>query len=180
LIENGEPIEIIFVFYEPVETDADTLNDELLVSDAIDDSLIADAVEYFSEMPWKMLEITDRKAAKILASTFCVSDISTLVLVHESGMSTTDGCDILMEVDSVAKILTWKEDKAAEIASMPTELYLPDTHEHALFKLSSADGGTYNCEVCYENGKGWAYHCHDCGIDIHPKCIQKALNALPE
>lgn len=140
------------------------------------------AKEYFAEMPWKMLEFSDRDTKMTLGELFEVAGIPTLVLVYEDGTFTDEGRDAIVSVESFDKLTTFITDKkaeeerlAAEIATYPETITIPE-HEHPLKKMPSVYRGQYGCDVCGGGGSGWVYHCDECGFDVHPKCAMKSSN----
>jgi len=56
------------------------------------------ALEYYAEMPWKMLAFSDREAERELSSRFQVKGIPTLVLIDAVGTITTNGREAVMTV----------------------------------------------------------------------------------
>ena len=76
LVDAGHPIEIIFIS---------------------SDSSAAEAREYFSEMPWKMLDYECRDEKGRLGKAYSVAGIPTLVLLDESlQLITANGRDAIM------------------------------------------------------------------------------------
>lgn len=140
------------------------------------------AKEYFGEMPWKMLDFTDRDSKLALGELFEVSGIPTLVLVYEDGTFTDEGTEAITSIESFEKLSTFVADKKAEIeklnaeiANYPETITIPE-HEHPLKKLPKVYGGHYGCDECGSGGQGWVYHCDECGFDMHPKCAMKSFN----
>ena len=152
---DGHPIEIIFVS---------------------SDSSEAEALEYFHEMPWKMLNFASRTEAAGLKRVFGVSGIPSLILLDESmKLITANGREAIMNCP-FANLKTFESERLAQaealtlkIASLPEESII-DKHPHPLKKLASVYRGQYGCDVCGGSGTGWVYHCDQCGYDAHPKC----------
>jgi nucleoredoxin len=159
-LANGDALEIIFI-----SSDRDA----------------ASATKYFTaEMPWKMLDCDDRVGKALLASAFRVTSIPILLVFNENG-DLIPNVDLyaFIHVDSIAKLMIWKEDQAMEeariaeeIANMPEEVIIEE-HEHPLTKIPMFKRGTYWCEVCHVLGVGLLYHCAECSFTIHPACVWK-------
>jgi nucleoredoxin len=155
LLESNRPIEIIFIS---------------------SDSSEAEGLEYFNEMPWKMLDYSRRQEKERLSTAYSVRGIPSLVLLDESlDLITLNGRDALMTVD-FDKIKSYEADKSAAKAALDQKIAtLPETslisqHPHPLQKLASVYRGGYGCDVCGGSGEGWVYHCDQCKFDAHPKC----------
>lgn len=55
---------------------------------------------------------------------------------------------------------------------LPQKIRHPFDKNHLLSLISSPkyQGGQFRCDACGKNGDGFAYHCGDCGIDLHTVC----------
>ena len=155
LVEAGSPFEIIFIS---------------------SDSSEAEALEYFSEMPWKMLDYQSRKEKDQLSKAYAVSGIPSLVLVDESlQLITLNGRAAIMSCE-FDKLKSYETDQIAAKAMIAQKMDLcPETvtitqHSHPLKKMPSVYRGQYGCNICHGSGDGWVYHCDLCGYDAHPKC----------
>jgi nucleoredoxin len=155
LVEAGHAVEIVFISSDQSE---------------------AAALEYFHEMPWKMLSYSCREEKQKLSKAFNVSGIPSLVLLDESmKLITLNGREALMTCDFEC-IKSFETDKQAQANKLAEQItLLPGvitcaSHPHPLKKLPSVYSGQYGCDVCHGSGSGWVYHCHDCGWDAHPMC----------
>jgi nucleoredoxin len=134
------------------------------------------ANEYFAEMPWKMLDYSDRKSSALLGECFDVSGIPTLVLLNENGIITDNGTEVILTVpvDEIPEYLKKekeeKERKQKEYAELWPATLKIEAHEHELEKRASVYRGGYGCDVCGSLGEGYVYHCDECGFDVHPQC----------
>lgn len=92
LVDAGHPIEIIFVS---------------------SDSSEAEAREYFSEMPWKMLDYGSRSEKNELGRAYSVSGIPSLVMLDESlRLITSNGRSAIMNCE-FDKLKTYETDLIA-------------------------------------------------------------------
>lgn len=155
LIKEGHPFEIIFI-----SSDRD----------------VSSALEYYQEMPWKMLNYEDRNAKLLLGEVFNISGIPSLVLIDNDGIITKDGREAIMTT-SFDQLKAFEEDKRKQeemllekIALMPIEITHSSHEQHVLKKLATVYRGQYGCDICHGSGKGWVYHCDECGFDAHPLC----------
>jgi nucleoredoxin len=155
LVDAGHPIEIIFIS---------------------SDSSAAEAREYFSEMPWKMLDYECRDEKGRLGKAYSVAGIPTLVLLDESlQLITANGRDAIMTCE-FDKLKSYESDLIAAKAAISEKMESsPETvtitqHSHPLKKMASVYRGQYGCNVCHGSGEGWVYHCDLCDFDAHPKC----------
>ncbi|CDY71678.1 BnaAnng38420D [Brassica napus] len=57
-------------------------------------------------------------------------------------------------------------------SELPQKIRHPFDKTHLLSLISSPkyQGGLFRCDACGKNGDGFAYHCGDCGIDLHTVC----------
>ncbi|WZY91053.1 hypothetical protein YC2023_047788 [Brassica napus] len=57
-------------------------------------------------------------------------------------------------------------------SELPQKIRHPFDKNHLLSLISSPkyQEGTFRCDACGKNGDGFAYHCGDCGIDLHTVC----------
>ncbi len=129
-------------------------------------------------MPWKLLDYSERDLKQKLSVELGVQGIPTLVLFNESGeLITTEGTGIILTLP-LDKIRTYKEDSERELvqlnqwmASLPDSL-VHECHEHPLSKVYDIYGeGGFGCDICAGGGEMWAYHCAECGFDVHPECV---------
>lgn len=155
LVDAGHPIEIIFVS---------------------SDSSEAEAHEYFSEMPWKMLAYESREEKDQLSKAYSVSGIPSLILLDESlKLITSNGRAAIMSCE-FDKLQSYETDLIAAKAAIAQKIdSSPETttitqHSHPLKKLPSVYRGQYGCNVCHGSGEGWVYHCDLCNFDAHPRC----------
>jgi len=102
LIAQGHPIEIIFVSADEDEDGA---------------------LEYFKEMPWKMLSFEDRDAESKLSEKFEVQGIPSLALIDfDTGETiTTSGREAIMTT-SFDKLRTFEAEKKAAMERAAAEL----------------------------------------------------------
>lgn len=136
-----------------------------------------EARAYYAEMPWKMLRFDAVDKRELLDEIFEVTGIPSLILFDEnSKLITKDGREAILSLP-FERLRSFEEERAraaAEVAAMMASF--PETvtlaaHEHSLRKLPSIYNDTgYGCDICTEGGRGWVYHCADCGFDVHPNC----------
>ncbi|KAF8087833.1 hypothetical protein N665_0565s0019 [Sinapis alba] len=57
-------------------------------------------------------------------------------------------------------------------SALPQKIRHPYDKNHLLSLISSPkyQEGRFRCDACGKNGDGFAYHCGDCGIDLHTVC----------
>jgi len=156
LISSGKSFEIIFIS-----------------SDRDEES----SREYFASMPWKMLTFSERGMKSTLSRLFNITGIPSLVLVDADGSTiSAEARQPIMNVP-FEEIKSFEAEKKLLEAKLEAEiLHLPESvehpsHEHPLIKLPKVYGGQYSCDICSGSGKGWVYHCEDCGFDAHPRCV---------
>ncbi|KAL9175671.1 hypothetical protein ABFS82_02G126600 [Erythranthe guttata] len=61
---------------------------------------------------------------------------------------------------------------------MPMKITHPFHKEHTLTLLPKPaySTGVFNCDACFEPGKGFSYSCKHCGIDLHILCASTPLS----
>ncbi|KAL7158207.1 hypothetical protein ABFS83_02G126800 [Erythranthe nasuta] len=62
---------------------------------------------------------------------------------------------------------------------MPMKITHPFHKEHTLALLPKpaySTAGVFNCDACFEPGKGFSYSCEPCGIDLHILCASTPLS----
>jgi len=148
----------------------------------------ASCAEYYAEMPWLLLDYSDREKKANLSDPmigFGVSGIPTLVLLDGEGkLITKSGRSCVMNTP----FAEWPafgeaEKKKAEaekalILSMPAEI-THSCHEHTLTKTEDAYGGRpFGCDVCGGDAKGAAFQCRQCGFDAHLSCVAEGYTAV--
>jgi nucleoredoxin len=162
-IQSTDPLtfEIIFVSSDPTEEAS---------------------LEYFSDMPWKMLRYSERALKDKLGELYHISGIPSLLLFDEEGnLLTRDGRSVIFLPPAQWK--TYELEKAeAERALNEKMLALPETvthaaHPHPLIKTKDPYGAkmNYGCDICSMAGSHWAYHCSSCHWDAHPACVCEEL-----
>ena len=145
-----------------------------------------DAASYYADMPWKMLKYSERDIKGLLGRVFDVSGIPSLVLLDGNGVVVTDeGTSAVMTTpfDKLADYSNYKKEAAARMDRFMVSL--PDKVAHQcscgkgteLVKTKGPYRAThghdfFGCDICGQNGDGWAYHCEQCGdYDVHPSCL---------
>lgn len=129
----------------------------------------AESILNYSTMPWLAIDYSDRATVQKFKDQFAVHGTPKLVMIDESGrMITTEGVGIVLDL-SLDKIRSYDEDRW--MATLPDTL-VHMCHEHPLSKVGDAYGeGGYYCDECAGLGGMWAYHCAECGFDVHPACV---------
>jgi len=80
------------------------------------------ALQYFSEMPWKILSFSERDIESTLSRKFKVTGIPTLVILAPNGeLITTEGREAIMSVP-FEKLGTFEEEKEAAALKASMEL----------------------------------------------------------
>ena len=141
----------------------------------------SDYKSYFAEMPWLAVPYEDDSTKKELSNFYMVRGIPSLVLIHGTTgkLLTLEGRDRI--TTTRAKGFPYTEERAAELKSQdevkmrnePKTLNVKSHPEHELELRESVYGGPYGCDLCHQGGQGWAYHCEECGYDLHPECANK-------
>lgn len=142
------------------------------------DSSEAEGLEYFSEMPWKMLDYKNKSVKNELSKLFEVSGIPSLILLDETGqLISKNGRSIVLSPPEGWK--TYEADQIEaqrvldeKIASLPDSV-THSSHSHPLIKTQNpyGRGRQYGCDICQGSGSNWAYHCPECNYDAHPACV---------
>ena len=75
----------------------------------------AEAKEYFSTMPWKMLAFSETETRDRLSEQFNIEGVPTLVILdEEEKVLTTEGTDAIMNVTSFEQLKTFEMDREIE------------------------------------------------------------------
>ncbi len=129
-------------------------------------------------MPWTLLRYNDRKLKQSLSEEYEVNKLPSLVLFDEEGeLLTVDGTGLILTVPFEdiksfhAGSMESNVNMSERMALLP-ESVQHESHEHLLYKVYDVYGeGSYGCDICAGGGEMWAYHCEECGFDVHPHCV---------
>eukprot|EP00808_Paulinella_micropora_P029053 g75979.t1 len=148
---------------------------------------------YYASMPWHAMSFDDDDGKKRLCEKYAVNSIPTLILVDGQGKLKDLSGNLYVHLGAEASEFPWdnyEEKLKAKMKAVQEEnerkfqeeeaaaRKMPKTvkdarHPHTLNMMETVYDGSYACDGCREHGQGHAYHCNDCGFDLHPRCAKE-------